>query len=158
MPTPDPRFHINVPRICAVLPGAFRVVSPAIPAIPAVLPEMIADTRLKGLLRYVCYNVGEQIAVIVARSIMFIFSSTLDIKIVGDGPNEFEEAPASILRALCSSRNLFVCDFMLRYLTTSANTDDIIGRHDLNELLNIDTVTDEQIANLLNQKFMSQVK
>lgn len=42
MPTPDPRFHINVPRICAVLPGAFRVVSPAIPAIPAVLPEMIA--------------------------------------------------------------------------------------------------------------------
>ncbi|KAI9274090.1 hypothetical protein EDC94DRAFT_654999 [Helicostylum pulchrum] len=101
------------------------------------------ETRLKELLRYMCYHLDEQNAVIVARSITLIISTYFGIKIVADGPNEFEEAPMSILRALCSSRNLFVCGFMLRHLTTSDYADEIIARYDLNELLSIDTSTED---------------
>ncbi|GAA5798446.1 hypothetical protein HPULCUR_003849 [Helicostylum pulchrum] len=101
------------------------------------------ETRLKELLRYMCYHLDEKNAVIVARSIMLIISTYFGIKIVADGPNEFEEAPMSILRALCSSRNLFVCGFMLRHLTTSDYADEIIARYDLNEHLSIDTSTED---------------
>ncbi|KAI9273480.1 hypothetical protein EDC94DRAFT_595008 [Helicostylum pulchrum] len=117
------------------------------------------ETRLKELLRCMCYHIDEQDTVTVARSIMFIFSSNLGIKIVGDGPNEFEEVLMAIFHALCTSQNLFVCDFMLLYLTSSANVGDIIATFSLNELLWIDTYNeDAHVGNLFNQPFMNHIQ
>ncbi|KAI9263542.1 hypothetical protein EDC94DRAFT_82388 [Helicostylum pulchrum] len=118
------------------------------------------DTRLKELLRYLCYNINEDGAEVVAEAITILISTYFGIKISIDGKNPFEEeVPLVFFRALCSSRNLFLCDFMLHHLTTSANADEIISKYDLNTLLSIDTSTeDTNIANLLNQKFMKPIE
>ncbi|GAA5798479.1 hypothetical protein HPULCUR_003883 [Helicostylum pulchrum] len=117
------------------------------------------DTRLKELLRCLSYDLNDANAAQLAASIVILMSTYFGIRAVDDGQDFFNDVPLLMYQSLCSSRNLFLCDFMLHYLTTPASAGEIISKYDLNKLLRIDaSAVDTSIANLLNQTFMKPIE
>ncbi|GAA5799303.1 hypothetical protein HPULCUR_004714 [Helicostylum pulchrum] len=120
------------------------------------------DTRLKALLYEVCVNANTAETRVVAKSIVVIISTCFGIPILNgkpDGEVEFGEIPMVLLSVLCSSANLFLCDFVLNYLTCPGTAKEMFSKYNLNVRSSIDTsMEDTYLANFLNKGFMQPVE
>ncbi|GAA5806670.1 hypothetical protein MFLAVUS_000018 [Mucor flavus] len=131
-----------------------------------ILAELFSvdrDTRLKELLKYFCRSADEDGTSQTAKSIAVIILVYFGIPIMTNddhnGFKEFKGVPQLLNGVLCSSHNLFLCDFMLHDLIDSAAANEIISKHDLNTLSSIDTPIEyTRLANFLRPVFTKPVK
>lgn len=120
------------------------------------------DTRLKALLKDSYFNANKVEGTITAKAVTAIILTYFDIPLMrteNDGDGAFCDMFGVLFSVLCSSSNLFLCDFMLHHLTSSGTANEIISKHDLDTLLKIDTsIEDTHIVNFLNKEFMQPIE
>ncbi|GAA5807824.1 hypothetical protein MFLAVUS_001203 [Mucor flavus] len=120
------------------------------------------DTRLKALLSDSYFNANKVKGSVTAKAVTAIILTYFDIPLMrteNDDDDAFCDMFGVLFGVLCSSSNLFLCDFMLHHLTSSGTANEIISKHDLDTLLKIDTsIEDTRIVNFLNKEFMQPIE